>query len=325
MSAQLQVPVASSQLDAPASRQPVFPTFSRWLQFGRNPLVWLQSLVRENPILSLIAVAVLSLVLVLKGMTLRATIQDAAVGEWIQSHGGQCHAYGDSGHLILSIMTEMFGRGATRGRLISMTHFPASLVNNHHEELFEKLSQLSRLQSIYITSSTLPTQTQPGGPATVAPVRVDTSEIDSKRLQRGIASLGRPIMLNIDSASLTACDQPLDLTRLLTGVSLNNVQLKRNFALGLPVVKNCSYVMVQNSVIDDDAVDILLERVQADYRYFYSCTMTAATHAKLSKAKGVTLASFTILPTNANKSASDSTTKIDQPASEPAASSSTRP
>lgn len=274
---------------------PVFPTFDRLFMFGRllinrlqelslQSFARLHELVRENPNLSLVAVAMLSLLLILKGMTLWATMQDAAIGNWIKEHGGQCNTSRDSGHLLVATMSVMSGsRYATTGRLISIASIPVSVLNSQHEELFSRIRRLSKLERIDIDSEFVASgRTVAGAVAEIEAAKAGRALVDSIRLQQGLATLHHPVHLIINQAAISPCEHPLDLSRKITGVSLWNVHVSRDFAMGLPFVKNCTHVAILDSEIDDDAIDILADRLNPKEVHLSGCSMTTKAHARLA-------------------------------------------
>lgn len=255
-----------------------------------SPFTRLRETVVKNPGLSLAAVAMISLVVMLKGMTVRATMQDADVGKWIAANGGAFRYDGDSWTYALLYLETMFGSRALKGWPITTAVIPVSVLNNQHDETFSNLSRLSQLKLVQITAFPFgPPPNLRGGATPGTAVCEDQTTIDSSRLQQGLASLNHPVELLISQANLSPCEHPVDLGQKLTGISLQNVHVTRDFAKGLPIVQDRTHIQIQNAILDDDAVDILLERSSANRLWIINTSMTARTNNRLLKMRVVRL------------------------------------
>lgn len=296
-------------------------TFLRLFALVYAPLGAIGRLIRTYPGLTLLAALMFATVGGLKLMSFRAIAREVAIERWIEANGGSCYSYEVAGHTVLLFLNVMVDNDIPSDGAMSAVVVPAELVRAHPERLFRQLSQLPKLTTIRFkfdgeSPETVSTAASQSGSANKTTPKDNTTvnTIDSERLQRGLASLPHGVSLAIQGCRLTPCAQPLDLTHRLNGLTLEQVHLTSEFALGLPVL-NRRPVTIVDSRIDDAAVDILFKRLQSDDLQLYRCQMSEQTKLRLAEINGVLVDSPYIVTINGI--ADSSPTSVDETAAVP--------
>lgn len=268
----------------------VFPTHTSGAGRLRHRVTRVRTFVRQHPFLCALAILLFGSVLIVKVLAFRAAALDREAALWFTRRGGGIWSHPNRGHVVIGILSEIFLKKNLEGRLVSNVTIPSSMVRNESPTMYEKLAQFQGLRSINFSDETYMRQQQFILPDAATPKAKEAPPvIDSTRLQQIISMQSETIHLGITGHVLAPVETPLELSNRLFEISLNKVHITRDFARGLPYARSLRYLAINNATIEDDAVDILLERLSGNKGQIANCEMSESTYDKLRMTPGITV------------------------------------